>query len=129
MHQQWEWLFMWFECLNNMVCILTLRMEKPVHTKISTYIRQVHQNVFYSQFQDYRHYRGTFVVLTSFVVNIKTVPQEFQLVIIVLNPWYINLMMLYFWHIAICFQCSDTMHNKEPVWRYSYFWTVTFKCE
>jgi len=61
-------------------------MEKPVHTKISTYIRQVRQNVFYFQFQDYRHYRGTFVVLTSFVVNIKTVPQEFQLVIIVLNP-------------------------------------------
>jgi len=90
---------MWFECSNNMASILTLRMEKPIHTNISTYIRQVLQNEFYSQFQDYRHYQATFTVLTPFVVDMKTFPQEFQLVLLnynVIKAQNINFMMLYF---------------------------------
>jgi len=50
---------MWFECSNNMACILTHRIEKPIHAKISKYISQVLENKFNSQFQDYRHYQAT----------------------------------------------------------------------
>jgi len=74
-------------------------MEKPIHTKISMHISQVFQNEFYSQFQDYRQYQATFIFLTSFAVNIKTVPQEFQLVLLNYNAikaQNINFIMLYF---------------------------------
>jgi len=82
-----------------MACILTLRMEKPIHNKISTYISQVLQNEFYFQLQDFRQYQATSIVLTSSVINIKTVPQEFQLELLnynVIKAQNINFMMLYF---------------------------------
>jgi predicted DNA-binding protein (UPF0278 family) len=82
-----------------MAFILTLIIEKPIHTKISMYICKVLQNEFYSQLKDYRHYQATFIVLTSFVVNIKTVPQDFQLVLLnynVIKAQKINFMLLYF---------------------------------
>jgi hypothetical protein len=76
----WLWEFQWSS--NNMVWFLTLKTEKPSHTKKSTNISQILQNEFYSQFQDFRQYQATFVVLTKFVVNIKIIPHEFQLVLL-----------------------------------------------
>jgi len=102
-------------------------MEKPSHTKKSTNISQVLQNEFYSQFQDFRQYQATFVVLTKFVVNIKIIPHEFQLVLLnysvikkKLNHKFHDAILLTY-HLIIYFQFSDTMHNKKPVWRYLYF--------
>ena len=114
------WQFQWR--LNKMACILTLRMEKPTHTKISTNISQVLQNEFYSQFQDFRQYQATFIVLSAFVVSIKTVPHDFQLVLLnysvvkkLQHKYEYNYALLLTYHFVIYFQCPDTMHNKQHV--------------
>jgi hypothetical protein len=64
---------------NKMACILTLRIEKPTHTKIYTHISKVLQNEFNSQFQNFRQHQATFIYFSSFAVHIKIIPREFQL--------------------------------------------------
>ena len=71
------WLWEFQLCSNNMACTVTVRMEKPTHTKKYTDINQVPQHEFNSQFQDFRKHQATFRFFSSFVVNIKTVPHEF----------------------------------------------------
>ena len=71
------WLWKFQLPSNNMVCIVTVRMEKPSHTKKYTDVNQVHQYEFKSQFQDFRKHQATFGFVSSFVVNIKTVPHKF----------------------------------------------------
>jgi len=77
---------------------------------------------------------ANFIYFSSFFVHIKIIPQRISISItelqchISLKHKFHNAILLTY-HLVIYFQCSDTMHNKEPAWSYLHFWTVMFKCQ
>ena len=126
------WEFQW--CSNNMACILTLRMEKPIHTKISTLYKSGSSKWILLQIPRLQTTSGNFQSLNIICCKYQNRPTRISIGIIQLqcdkspkHKFHDAILLTY--HTVIYFQCSDTMHNKEPVWRYLYFWTVIFKCE